>query len=244
MARPKKGKIIPRKKDASLIMFLSLNMILLAFFILLSAMAAPNETKEAELAIEIRKAFQSFGGSFLSLGGLVAQQGISREDNPIPDSSKVEAYLGELTRFLEENKDAKEVSYEVTSEGLIIHISEAFTFAAGSVELLDQGIPVFNNLFSLITRTTNPVRIEGHSDNVPIRSNLAQDNWELSAKRALTVYRFFTASGELPPSRFKVVGYGSQKPLASNLSQKGRDRNRRVSIVFEGKLQRVGEARR
>ena len=220
MARPKKKEGGGRKRDASLIMFLSLNMILLAFFILLSALATPNETKEAELAIEIRRAFQSFGGSFLGLGGFAADQGISREQNPIPDSSKVEAYLGELTRFLEENKETKEVSYEVTSEGLIIHISEKFAFRPGSADLLDRGLPIYNSIYNLIVRTTNKIRIEGHTDNVPIRTNVIRDNWELSAKRALTVYRFFTSSGELPAERFKVVGRGSQKPLASNLTEK------------------------
>ena len=244
MARPKKKKGGGRQRDASLIMFLSLNMILLAFFILLSALAAPNETKEAELAIEVRKAFQSFGGSFLGLGGFAAEQGISREKNPITDTSKVEAYLGELTRFLEENKDTKVISYEVTTEGLIIHISEEFSFRPGSLELLEQGLPIYNNIYNLIAHTTNSVRIEGHTDNVSIRTEAIQDNWELSAKRALVVYRFFTASGELPPSRFRIVGHGSQRPLANNLTQKGRDRNRRVSIVFEGKLERVGEGKR
>ena len=244
MARPKKAKVEGRQRDASLIMFLSLNMILLAFFILLSALAAPNETREAELAIEVRKAFQSFGGSFLGLGGFVAGQGISRDKNPITDSSRVEAYLGELTRFLAENKDTKVISYEVTAEGLIIHISEEFGFRPGSDELLERGLPVYNNIYNLIARTTNSVRIEGHTDNVPVRTEIIQDNWELSAKRALTVYRFFTASGELPPSRFRIVGHGSQRPLANNLTQQGRDRNRRVSIVFEGKLKRVGENKR
>ena len=244
MARPKKKKGGERKRDTTLIMFLSLNMILLAFFILLTALAAPNETKEAELAIEVRKAFQSFGGSFLGLGGSVADKGISRESNPIPDSTKVEAYLGELARFLEENKEAKEVSYEITSEGLIIHISEKLSFRPGSAELLERGLPVYNSIFNLITRTTNSVRIEGHTDNLPMRSGLIRDNWELSAKRALTVFRFFTASGELPTSRFRVVGHGSQRPLENNLTQKGRDRNRRVSVILEGKLKRVGEEKR
>ena len=102
-------------------------------------------------------------------------------------------------------------------------------------------MPIYNSIYNLIVRTTNKIRIEGHTDNVPIRTNVIRDNWELSAKRALTVYRFFTSSGELPAERFKVVGRGSQKPLASNLTEAGRDRNRRVSVVFEGKLTRVGE---
>lgn len=241
MARPRKKQQVGRQRDAALIMFLSLNMILLAFFILLSALSAPNETKEAELAIEVRRAFQSFGGSFLGLGSFAATDGISRDQNPIEDSENLEAYLGELTRFLEENKETKAVSYEVTSEGLIIHISEKFSFKPGSADLLEEGQPLYNSIYNLIVRTSNPLRIEGHTDNLPIQTNVIRDNWELSAKRALSVFRFFTASGEVPSSRFKVVGRGARRPLASNLTEAGRDRNRRVSVVFEGKLRRVGE---
>ena len=243
MARPKK-KRQERQRDAALIMFLSLNMILLAFFILLTALAAPNETKEAELAIELRKAFQSFGGSFLGLGSFVAEEGITREQNPIPDSEKVEAYLGELTRFLEANKDVKAVSYEVTSEGLIIHISSDFAFRAGSAEMEKKGVGLYNNILNLILRTSNKVRIEGHTDDVPIRSAEARDNWELSAKRALAVFRFLIASGEVPSSRIKVSGRGQHKPLASNLTEEGRRRNRRVSVIFEGRLRRLDEVPR
>ncbi len=240
MPRPKK-KRQERQRDAGLIMFLSLNMILLAFFILLTALAAPNETKEAELAIEVRRAFQSFGGSFLGLGGFLAEEGISRERNPIPDSEKVEAYLGELTRFLAANKDIKAVSYEVIAEGLIIHISNDFAFLPGSADMEERGVGLYNNILNLILRTSNKVRIEGHTDNVPIRSQRARDNFELSAKRALAVFRFFIASGEVPPSRIKVAGRGQHRPLASNLTEEGRRRNRRVSIIFEGKLRRLDE---
>ena len=243
MARAKK-KQEGRQRDAALIMFLSLNMILLAFFILLVALAAPNETKEAKIAIEVRRAFKSFGGSFLGLGGELADQGISREQNPIPDSEKIEAYLDELTRYLEANREAKAVSYEATSEGLIIHISSDFAFRPGSADMQEEGLNVYNNIQNLILRTSNNIRIEGHTDNVPIRSSEARDNWELSAKRALAVFRFFIAGKEIPASRFRVVGRGAQKPLASNLTEEGRAHNRRVSIIFEGKLKRLGEVRR
>ena len=71
-----------RKRDPSLIMFLALNMILLAFFILLVALSQPNKTKEAELAIEVKKAFRTFGGTFLGLGGFIDQSGVSDEQSP------------------------------------------------------------------------------------------------------------------------------------------------------------------
>ncbi|MEE8394510.1 MAG: OmpA family protein, partial [bacterium] len=127
------------------------------------------------------------------------------------------------------------------SEGIFIHVAETASFREGSAELLDQGIPLYNNILNLILRTSNTVRIEGHTDNADIRSSEARDNWDLSARRAMAVFRFFTTSGEVPESRFSVVGYGKQRPLVSNLTEAGRARNRRVTVVFVGKLKPLTE---
>ena len=241
MPQPKKKKAEERERDPSLVLFLALNMILLAFFILLVALSQPDKTKEAELAIEVRKAFQTFGGSFLGLGSNVTDKGISREKHALEDTEKVESMLGEIARFSEANKESKAFSYEITSEGLIVNISEAIAFPEGSTQLLESGIPFFDRIFNLILRTSNPVRIEGHSDDVELRTNQVLDNWELSAGRAVTVMKYFTASGEVPAMRFGVAGYASQHPIASNLTEEGRARNRRVTVVFLGKLKPVGE---
>ena len=144
---------------------------------------------------------------------------------------------------MEENEERKAISFEMTAEGLTIHISEEFSFDPGSTELKEEGLPLYNKIYDLILRTTNPVRIEGHSDNVAVRTREIADNWELSAKRALTVFRFFTAPGDMPPARFAVVGHEGNRPLASNLTEDGRRRNRRVSVVFVGTLTPVGEVR-
>ncbi|MBI3991834.1 MAG: flagellar motor protein MotB [Candidatus Lambdaproteobacteria bacterium] len=240
MAR-KKGKKLPgRERDPSVILFLSLNMILLAFFILLVALSAPNRTREAELAIELRKAFQSFGGAFLGIGPRVEQTGASRDEALQESEQRLEEFLGELTRFIEANEQAKELSYEINEEGLTINISEHFAFTPGSADLLESGLPVFNSVYNMIARTTNDIRIEGHTDNQPLVDGKDTDYWDLSGRRALAVFRYFIASGEIPPQRFKVVGYGPYRPIATNLTEAGRAANRRVTIVFEGKLSTLG----
>lgn len=228
-------------RDPSRILFLCLNFILLAFFILLVALSQPNRTKEAELLIEVRKAFQSFGGPYLGLGRFLEERGVSRERNPLESTRLVERFLGELTLFIQENEEAQELSYQITSEGLTIHLSEAFTFKEGSDQLLQRNLALMNSIHDLILRTTNPVRIEGHTDNRDLRTERIRDNWELSAARAMTVFRFLTETGEIPASRFSVVGYGDRRPLASNLTASGRNRNRRVTITLVGRLRRVGE---
>ena len=240
MAKMKKKPEGP-PKDPSRVMFLSLNMILLAFFILLVALSQPNKTKEAELLIEVRKAFQSFGGAYLGLGRFLEERGVDRERNPLESTREVEKFLGELTRFIAENEEAKELSYDISKEGLTVHLSERFAFAEGQDRILERGLPVFNALYELILRTTNPVRIVGHTDNRDVRSNRILDNWELSAARAMAVFRFCTAGGEIPIERFAMEGRGAQQPLSTNLTASGRTTNRRVTVTMVGALQRVGE---
>ena len=239
----RKAKPEPPPKDPSRVLFLSLNMILLAFFILLVALSQPNETKEAQLLIEVRKAFQSFGGAYLGLGGFLEERGTSRDKNPLESTQLVEKFLGELTLFIEQNDQARELSYQIDREGLTIHLTERFLFQEGSTTLSLMDERLLSTLYDLILRTTNRVRIEGHTDNQDIRTDRIQDKWELSAGRAMAVFRYFTRSGELPPSRFTVVGYGDTRPLASNLTEAGRAQNRRVTVTLIGQLHRVGEAR-
>ena len=229
------------QKDPARVLFLALNMILLAFFILLVALSQPDRTKEAELAIEVRKAFQSFGGAYLGLGRQLEQRGVSRDRNPLETTQQIERYLGELTTFIVENELDQELSYEITYEGLTIYISDAFAFREGSDQLLETSEPLFRHVYDLVRRTANPVRIEGHTDNRDIRTERIQDAWDLSAGRALAVLRYLTRDGVIPPGRFSVTGYGKTRPVASNLSEAGRARNRRVAVTLLGRLRRVGE---
>ena len=229
-----------RKRDSTQMMFLALNMILLAFFILMVALSQPDTTKEAEIANQIKKAFQTYGGTFLGLGTFVEQTGVSA-DEELESSQELEQFLGEVSRFVEENKEDKTLSYEIVAEGLIINISEKFSFEPYSSEIVAASMPLFDSIYNLMLRTTNKVRIEGHSDNVPVRGVTFRDNWQLSAQRAMAVFKYFTAKDEIAAARFAVAGYGPHRPLASNLTESGRQRNRRVTIVFQGKLNRVDQ---
>lgn len=233
MARRRKEQEGP-KKDPSRVMFLSLNMILLAFFILLVALSQPNKTKEAELLIEVRKAFQSFGGAYLGLGTQLEEGGVSRDRNPLEATREVERFIGELTHFVQENDQASELSYVISSEGLTVHLFESFTFKEGTAELVKENRAILNSIHDLILRTTNPVRIEGHTDNREVPSTRYSDGWELSSARAMAVYRYFQNSGDLPPERFTVAGYGTTRPLLSNLTESGRAKNRRVTFTLVG----------
>jgi chemotaxis protein MotB len=87
----------------------------------------------------------------------------------------------------------------------------------------------------------NYIRIEGHTDNLPISSSDFPSNWELSAARATNVVRFLLKEDGLPPDKISEAGYGEFRPIATNDSEAGRSRNRRVDIVILNSKQGVAE---
>jgi chemotaxis protein MotB len=77
-----------------------------------------------------------------------------------------------------------------------------------------------------------PIRVEGHTDNVPIHTKRFPSNWELSTIRAVNVLKYFANEGRIDPRRLSAVGYGESKPLVANNSPRDRAKNRRVEIVL------------
>ncbi|MDH4224861.1 MAG: flagellar motor protein MotB [Deltaproteobacteria bacterium] len=237
-----KKKPETKDRDVSVVMFLSLNMILLAFFILLVALSTPSKEKEQVIFQRVREAFSSFGGRHIQFGEFTDMSGVSTEENTTTFSQDVEDYLGELSFYVEENRRKKDLTFEVTAEGTYIHFSSGYGFYPGSDKLNPESLPVLDSLFNLVIRTTNPIRIEGHTSTAPpLPGSPFKDNWRLSAMRALAVFQHYMGKG-MPARRMSVAGYGATRPLASNLSPAGRDRNERVTILMMGKITGVGDA--
>lgn len=104
-------------------------------------------------------------------------------------------------------------------------------FPSGSAQPVAGALPVLERLAQVLAPLPNAVRVEGYTDNVPIRTNAFYSNWELSAARAGSVVRVL-AGQNIDPARLAVVGYGEQRPAASNDTPEGRNANRRVVVVI------------
>jgi chemotaxis protein MotB len=104
-------------------------------------------------------------------------------------------------------------------------------FPSGSARLADSAVSILDQLGGVLAPFPNPIRVEGHTDNKPIKTALFSSNWELSAARAGSVVRVLANHG-VDPSRLAVIGYGEQRPLKANDSADGRNANRRVVIVI------------
>ncbi|MFH0962945.1 MAG: OmpA family protein [Planctomycetota bacterium] len=122
-------------------------------------------------------------------------------------------------------------------EGLtVITVSDEILFAPGKADISTNGKSVLRKVSDLLKTkyTDGAIRVEGHTDNQPIRKtkDLYKSNWELSVARALAVMHFLIDEGGIDPKRIHPAGYGEYHPVDSNAGAKGRARNRRVEIVI------------
>jgi chemotaxis protein MotB len=139
-----------------------------------------------------------------------------------------------VNSFAAKHGFAQDVRTTIQERGLVVHVlTDGVLFDSGSAVLKPAGLALLGEIGTLIDRPdiVNPVSVEGNTDDQPIHSALYPSNWELSTARANAVLEFLLGKG-LEPSRASVVGYGAEKPIASNSSDSGRRRNRRVDIVI------------
>jgi chemotaxis protein MotB len=108
-------------------------------------------------------------------------------------------------------------------------------FKTGRADIQPAGQAVLEKLAAVLKDTDDMIRIEGHTDNVPISDRLRDkyfSNWELSGARAASVVRFFQDKGGIPPLRLEPVGFGEYRPVAPNDTADNKQRNRRVEIIL------------
>jgi chemotaxis protein MotB len=124
-----------------------------------------------------------------------------------------------------------DVSVVATRGGITISMKEKVTFLPGEADILTGFEPVLDNIAEIIQKYPGfIVEIEGHTDNVPIRTSRFPSNWELSIARATSVLKYFIDYHSIDPSRLSVKGNADQKPLAQNNTPENRAKNRRVEI--------------
>ena len=118
------------------------------------------------------------------------------------------------------------------TEGLVVSLREFGFFDSGSAGIKPESLPALDRIASILSIRTCKLRIEGHTDNVPIHTAQMASNWELSTARATAVIRVLIIGHRFAPERLSAAGYAEFHPVASNLTPQGRAQNRRVDIVI------------
>jgi chemotaxis protein MotB len=124
------------------------------------------------------------------------------------------------------------VAVDVDGRGLVVSIREAGSFASGSAELSDSARALLREIAAPLSELPHPVRVEGHTDDTPIRTSRFRSNWELSTARATEVIAYLVRDMGLPATRLSAAGYGEFHPRVANASPEARAQNRRVDLVI------------
>lgn len=145
---------------------------------------------------------------------------------PVPES-----HTPDLEQFLGGAVDLPGVEMTSNVRGLVISLPEAGSFTPGRADLSASARSAMRELSTRLRALPNQVRVEGHTDDVPIATPAFRSNWELSTARATRVVQFLIDEGGLDPERLSAAGYGEHRPRLPNASAAARARNRRVDIV-------------
>ncbi len=124
------------------------------------------------------------------------------------------------------------INVRYSNQGAHITFEDFLLFDFGKADINPGGLAFLNKMATLIQKIPYPVRVEGHTDNVPIHTARFPSNWELSIARAVSVVKYFAAAGKINPQRLSAVGYGETRPLVPNNSLANSSINRRVEIVL------------
>jgi len=148
---------------------------------------------------------------------------------------KAETKAEEIAEKMQEEVAKDMVEIETQGRRIIIRIQEKGAFSSGSATLQDEFIPVLDKLIDMLESIEGHIAVEGHTDDIPIKTFMFPSNWDLSVARALEVAHGLFDDGYIKQERFSVAGYADTRPLVPNDSSDNRKKNRRVEIILQEK---------
>ncbi len=182
-------------------------------------------------ASKYEKLMENVGGYFGNTNFIKSEQNSEYID--LSDNNTT--LKNELQKFIDEFEFSNNIKLMNNERGIIISIMDNILFESGKADLSEQSKPVLQKMTQLLKTLQNDIRIEGHTDNIPISTAEFPSNWHLSIARATNTAYYLMNNLGLDQSRVSVVGNSEFKPLVDNTSPEGRALNRRVDIVILNK---------
>jgi len=237
---------VPRSRvsqDRWLVSYADFITLLFGLFVVMFAFARADRKKQEQVSQAIDSAFRSMGimpNAASQHSGAGGANGPAAEANAVMDEAvvspaEVKEDLNRIRRDLAATLStqiaAHTVSLEMGRDGLVISLREAGFFPSGSAVPKPEALPTLRRIAATLGSTPYDLRIEGHTDNVPIHNSEFDSNWELSAARATHIARLFLDMKAIPADRLSAAGYAEFHPVANNDTAEGRAENRRVDLV-------------
>ena len=204
--------------------------LLLCFFVLLFSFATLDVQKFRAIA-------QSMNGS---LGVLDSGMTLSMEplinsfpsDSPTEEVEEFQKLYEEMSEYIKENNLESSIVLMLDERGLLVRFMDNVLFDSGKADLTPKAREIINKVAEIIRQNDKNVRVEGHTDNVPINTFRFPSNWELSTTRAVNVVKYLVEECDIEAKRMSASGYSDQHPIDDNTTHTGRQKNRRVDMVI------------
>jgi len=218
--------------------------LLFAFFVVMFAISQVDAQKLGRFVESVNVAFEMQGVLPASTGQLVEGAAPSAAGRPAIVPSKinvlptVSSHLAQrLRRDLEQRLAGSQLAGSVVvredRRGAIVTLAEAGFFESGSAVVRAESLDTLRQVAQVLCAVPNPVSVEGHTDNTPIRTAVFPSNWELSTARATNLVRLLVDEMRCDPVRLSATGYSEYRPLGDNRTLEGRGQNRRVDLVVQ-----------
>lgn len=208
--------------------------LLFAFFVVMYSISSVNEGKFRTVSDSIKAALNPIVSPSTSLTPFTIGKDKALTMKPTMEGAKEPAIrrLREIMRSLK-NDTQMEITQlrELTNGDIILTLPDTVLFGPGDSTLRPEALPFVQAISEVLIDLDRHVRIEGHTDNVPIATVQFPSNWELSATRAVTVVRTLSERYGVPYQNLSAVGHADARPQADNLTPEHRAKNRRVEIV-------------
>ena len=233
MAREKKQEDPPPSCPMWMSTWSDLMSLLLCFFVMLMCLSTIDPAKFNTAANSFQNAFsgvlESYPSVLITREIFIPRQGGDQQNKRLAvDAAE------KLRSSVKQEKMDDAIQVNVTETGIAIKIADPVSFESGSADVKPELYGVLRNIANLVNQApTSQVRVEGHTDNVPIRSARFPSNWELSSARALNVVRYMAMTGGVDPARLSAIGYGEYRPIAPNTTPENKRMNRRIEIYVD-----------
>ena len=192
-----------------------------------------DDLTEMSLEVECQEEYSVEAGTEGLEAG--AQVKVKEKLEELLEETREDAY--ELAGALSEQIAAGQVELETRGRLIIIRIREKGSFISGSAEMAPEYKDVMREVKSVLALKKGRIEVQGHSDDIPIRTSRFRSNWELSSSRAVSVAHELMLGGDISSRRFQISGYADTQPLVPNNSAENRARNRRVEILVKQGLE-------
>jgi chemotaxis protein MotB len=222
--------------------------LMFAFFVVMFATSQTDKARAQQVSDSVKQALDKGGVAAAVheiLGGTVDEKGKGNAQMKGPGGSQKakvapeRAVLAELLPSLQYlNKELQaeihdgKIEMHLEPRGLVLSLRQATFFPSGGDTIDPKTYPIVEKIAQTIRELPNSVRLEGHTDSIPIHTARFHSNWELSAARSIGMMELLSDRFEIPRQRMAIAGYADTAPLDSNDTQEGRAHNRRVDIVI------------